>query len=92
MSVVNGTQAGVANATVTNTAAASTWQQLSLTFTPARNGVVTIRLFSRSTIATGSAFFDDFGKIGVDSSGFDYSRGGDLFIAPHSITGVIRAP
>lgn len=60
MQVTNGDECGVATATATMTAAADNWEQLSLTFTPARAGIVTIRLISRSAAANGHAFFDDF--------------------------------
>ena len=60
MSVVNGEECGVSTATATMTAAADTWEQISLTFTPARQGIVTIRLISRSAAANGHAYFDDF--------------------------------
>lgn len=62
MKVLNGGECGVADATATMTAAVDTWEQLSLTFTPTRQGIVTIRLISRSAANTGKAFFDDFAK------------------------------
>jgi hypothetical protein len=43
MMVVNGGQCGVSDATATMTAAADTWEQLSLTFTPTSKGVVTVQ-------------------------------------------------
>lgn len=60
MSVVNGTECGVVDATATMTAAVDTWEQISLSFTPARAGIVTVRLISRAAAGNGKAFFDDF--------------------------------
>lgn len=58
--VVNGGECGVADATATMTAAADTWQQMTLSFTPTAAGVVTVRLVARPAAASGKAFFDDF--------------------------------
>lgn len=60
MSVLNGGECGVADATDTATGSADTWEQLSLTFTPTSKGIVTIRLVSSSTTPTGNSFWDDF--------------------------------
>ena len=60
MIVSNGTECGVAEATATMTAAADTWEQVSLTFTPARAGIVTVRLVSRAAAGGGKAYADDF--------------------------------
>ena len=60
MTVTNGTECGVADATTTAPTTAGAWSQLSLTFTPTAKGIVTIRLVSRAAAATGKAFFDDF--------------------------------
>lgn len=60
MQVVNGEECGVTAATATMTAAADTWEQLSLTFTPTRAGIVTVRLISRAAAGGGKAFADDF--------------------------------
>lgn len=60
MLVVNGGECGVADATATMTVGVDTWEQLSLNFTPARAGIVTIRLVSRAAAGNGKAFFDDF--------------------------------
>jgi hypothetical protein len=57
--VVNGGECGVAAATATMTAAVDTWEQLSLTFTPTKQGVITLRLISRAAAGTGKAFADD---------------------------------
>lgn len=77
LQVLNGTQTGVANATVTSTGAASAWSQISLTFTPASAGIVTMRIVGNSTAPYGSAFFDDFGGVTAVSSSFDYFRRGE---------------
>lgn len=60
MNIINGTECGVANATATQAGAASTFEQLSLTFTPSAAGIVTVRLLSSSTTPTGNSFWDDF--------------------------------
>jgi hypothetical protein len=74
MMVVNGGQCGVSDATATMTAAADTWEQLSLTFTPTAKGFVTVRLISRSAGAAGKAFFDDFSGGATGTQGLDYFR------------------
>lgn len=58
--VVNGTEAGVANATATAAGAANSWNQITLTFTPTAKGIVTIRLVSNDTSTNGNCYFDDF--------------------------------
>lgn len=60
LNIINGTECGVANATATCVGAANAFELLSLTFTPTAAGIITLRLLSRSTTPTGSAFFDDF--------------------------------
>lgn len=60
MNIVNGTEAGVANATATATGSSGSWEQLSLNFTPTSSGVITVRLVSNSTATAGIAYFDDF--------------------------------
>lgn len=60
MSVVNGGEAGVSDATATMTGAADTWEELTLTFTPTAAGIVTIRLRNQSTTTAGACWFDDF--------------------------------
>lgn len=60
MNIVNGTECGVANATVTHVGAANAWAQLSLTFTPTSTGIITVRLIGASTTPTGNSFYDDF--------------------------------
>lgn len=60
MKVLNGGQAGVADATDTMTAAVDTWEQLSLNFTPTSKGIVTIELVSRAAAGGGIAYFDTF--------------------------------
>lgn len=63
MNIVNSTQCGVAAATATQVGAASTWEQLTLSFTPTAAGIVTVRLISSTTTPTGNAFFDDFNTV-----------------------------
>jgi hypothetical protein len=60
MNIVNGTECGVANATATQAGASGSWELLTLTFTPTAAGIITVRLISSSTVASGNAFFDDF--------------------------------
>jgi hypothetical protein len=60
MSVRNGGECGVADATATMTVASGNWEQLSLTFTPTATGIVTIRLASLGSAAAGGTFWDDF--------------------------------
>lgn len=60
LQLLNGTECGVANQTITLTGSANTWTSISVTFTPTSKGIVTIRLVSLSTAATGKAFADDF--------------------------------
>lgn len=55
----NGEYIGVSEATGTNAAAANTWDNISLNFTPSGKGVVTVRLQSNATGAGGSAYFDN---------------------------------
>ena len=58
ISVLNGGQCGVADATATMTSGVDTWEQLQLTFTPTAAGIVTIRCISRSAAGNGIAIFD----------------------------------
>lgn len=60
LKVLNGAECGVADATATATGSSGAWEQLSLTFTPARAGIVTIRLQSNDTNGGGKVFADDF--------------------------------
>jgi hypothetical protein len=60
MQVLNGTEAGVADATATATGSSGAWEQLSLNFTPTSAGIVTIRLLSSDTNGGGKMFADDF--------------------------------
>ena len=62
MTITNGTECGVNDATVTMTAGIDTWEQLILNFTPARAGIVTMTVVSRSAAGNGIAYFDDFTK------------------------------
>jgi hypothetical protein len=58
--VLNGGECGVTDATATATGASGSWEQLSLSFTPARVGIVTIRLQSSDTNGAGVMYADDF--------------------------------
>jgi len=60
MQVLNGTEAGVADATATATGSSGAWEQLALAFTPTSAGIVTIRLLSSDTNGGGKCFADDF--------------------------------
>jgi hypothetical protein len=60
MKVLNGGECGVTDATATATGASGSWEQLSLNFTPARAGIVTIRLQSSDTNGAGVMYVDDF--------------------------------
>jgi hypothetical protein len=60
MQVLNGTEAGVADATATATGSSGAWEQLSLNFTPTSAGIVTIRLLSSDTNGGGKMIADDF--------------------------------
>jgi len=60
MQVLNGTEAGVADATATATGSSGAWEQLSLNFTPTSAGIITIRLLSSDTNGGGKMFADDF--------------------------------
>lgn len=59
MRVMANGECGVSEATATMVAAADTWEQLSLNFTPTRTGIVTVRFMSDGD-GDGSAYFDDF--------------------------------
>ena len=50
---------GTVDQTDTMTGAASVWEELSVTFTPAQNGFVTVRLSSRDTSPDGVTYFDN---------------------------------
>ena len=62
MSVLNGGEAGVSDATDTVTVADDTWDTLTLTFTPTSIGVVTVRFASTDTSGTGESYFGKFAK------------------------------
>jgi hypothetical protein len=49
---------GVADQTDTMVAAANTWEDLSVNFTPGSAGIARVRLLSNDTSATGESFFD----------------------------------
>jgi len=63
MKVLNGGECGVTDATATATGASGSWEQLSLNFTPARTGIVTIRLQSSDTNGAGVMYVDDFSVV-----------------------------
>jgi len=50
---------GVADQTATMTAAANTWQQITVNFTPTAQGICRVRLKSRDTGPNGLCIFDD---------------------------------
>jgi len=58
--VLNGGECGVTDDTSSAVVTVNSWEQLSLTFTPTRAGIVTIRLLSSDTNGAGKAFSDDF--------------------------------
>ncbi len=60
MSVVQGGNCGVSDATDTATGSSGAWEQLSLNFTPTAAGVVTVRLTSSDTNGAGETYWDDF--------------------------------
>jgi hypothetical protein len=74
---------GVATATATMTAAADTWETLTLgPFTPTAVGVVTIRLVSRSAGGSGVAYFDTMAAPSIDTGDFArFLRGEPLGVA-----------
>jgi hypothetical protein len=57
--VLNGSECGVSDATSSPVSAANVWEQVSLSFTPTRQGIVTVRLLSTDTSGSGKAFADD---------------------------------
>jgi len=82
MSVLNGGECGVSDATATATGSAGSWEQLSLTFTPTAAGIVTIRLQSSCTSTLGSAYFDDIVVTPtVTPTLGDYTRSGEPLAA-----------
>lgn len=82
MSVRNGGECGVSDATATATGSAGSWEQLSLTFTPTATGIVTIRLQSSCTSTLGSAYFDDLATTpAVTPTLGDYMRAGEPLAA-----------
>lgn len=60
MTVTNGGECGVSDATATATGSPGAWEQLSLNFTPTSAGIVTIRLVSSSTTNDSMTYWDDF--------------------------------
>jgi len=63
MKVLNGGECGVTDATATATGASGSWEAISLNFTPARTGIVTIRLQSSDTNGAGVMYADDFSVV-----------------------------
>lgn len=59
MKIITGGECGVADATVTMTLGADSWELLTLSFTPTRAGIVTVRFQANSTAIAGSSFFSD---------------------------------
>jgi hypothetical protein len=57
--VLNGAAIGVADAFATMTAGSTTWEKLTLSFTPTAKGFVIVRLQALSTEADSDCFFDD---------------------------------
>lgn len=51
---------GLSVQTATMTAAADTWETISLTFTPTTTGVAVIRVIAQATTPYGAAYFDSF--------------------------------
>lgn len=81
LKVIDGEECGVSDATATAAGSADTWEELTLTFTPARAGIVTIRLQANSTATLGLSFFDDLSlSPAVNPLGFDdhFRRGAAL--------------
>jgi hypothetical protein len=69
---------GVSTATTTMTAAADTWETLTLgPFTPTALGVVVVRLVSRSAAGGGKAFFDTLAAPALDTGGMAYFLGSE---------------
>lgn len=60
LKVLVGSEAGVSDATATAAGSANSWEQLSLNFTPARAGIVTVRLQANDTNGAGKTFADDW--------------------------------
>lgn len=60
LKVLVGSECGVSDATATATGSANSWEQLSLNFTPARAGIVTVRLQSNDSNGGGKTYADDF--------------------------------
>lgn len=60
MAVLNGTECGVADATVTAGGSSGAWELLSLNFTPTAAGIVTIRFISSDTNGAGWMGVDDY--------------------------------
>jgi len=76
---------GVSASTVTMTAAADTWETLTVgPFTPTAKGFVTLRLVSRSAAGGGKAFFDTAVVPDMDTGDFAHFKRGEVFPAIES--------
>jgi hypothetical protein len=58
MQVLNGTECGVASATVAQVGAVNTWELVQLTIVPTAQGIVTVRFTNRSSASAGAVFVD----------------------------------
>lgn len=89
--VINGGECGVNDATATAVGAANAWEQLTLSFTPTRAGIVTIRLQSNCTATLGSAYFDDVEATPrATPNSFDHYRRGEPVASMGSLLGLAR--
>lgn len=78
LKILNGTECGVSDDSTTATGSADTWEQLSRTITPARKGVITVRLQANSTATLGFSYFADFTMTpSVNTNGFTHARRGE---------------
>jgi len=79
---------GVSASTVTMTAAADTWETLTVgPFTPTAQGFVTLRLVSRPTAGAGKAFFDTAVVPNINTGDFAHYRRGEPFPALEGASG-----
>jgi hypothetical protein len=76
LSVLHGAQCGVADDTEVASGSASTWEQITLSFTPTAAGVVTIRLTSSDTNGAGVTRADDAEITRADVRGFNHEFAG----------------
>lgn len=59
LQVLNGEECGVSPTSASMTVGADTWEQVTVSVTPTRAGIVTLRVLSRSSAAAGAVTFDD---------------------------------